>query len=135
MHDLQSAALREFDFLHNEDREVTRSGPLILGSLPSSVPTTPISVQDCIVPPSPQPLVEFPDDEVKALALFLLIGRTVNNPYFYFSFFSFQFNVLNCTYLFFIRFFPLLFVISRKSAHAPWYDQICFILIDSYAEW
>lgn len=62
---LQSAALREFDFLHNEDREVSRSGPLILGSLPSSAPTTPIIQQpEMIVPPSPQPLVEFPDDEV-----------------------------------------------------------------------
>ncbi|XP_017775641.1 PREDICTED: serine/threonine-protein kinase N isoform X2 [Nicrophorus vespilloides] len=55
----ENAALREFDFLHAEERE-PRVGPLIL-----SAPTTPIiSPNDNImVPPTPEPVVEFPDDE------------------------------------------------------------------------
>ncbi|KAL3283838.1 hypothetical protein HHI36_018008 [Cryptolaemus montrouzieri] len=53
------AALREFDFL--EDQEVSRSGPLIIPA--ASVPTTPVLPFELAVPPSPQPLVEFPDDE------------------------------------------------------------------------
>lgn len=45
----------------NEEREVSRSGPLILGNLPTT-PTTP--QPEPIVPPTPEPVVEFPEDEV-----------------------------------------------------------------------
>ncbi|XP_044753309.1 serine/threonine-protein kinase N isoform X1 [Coccinella septempunctata] len=59
------AVLREFDFL--EDHEVSRSGPLIIPA--ASMPTTPILAPEQLVPPSPQPLVEFPDDEPLAEAV------------------------------------------------------------------
>lgn len=59
---LQSA-LREFDFLNTEDRRaspelVTRHNapaPLILGGH---------AQPEQLVPPSPQPVIEFPEDEV-----------------------------------------------------------------------
>lgn len=56
----QSAALREFDFLNREDREMSRSGPLIL----PCTPTSPGVAFEPVVSPSPPPVVEFPDDEV-----------------------------------------------------------------------
>lgn len=57
---LQSvAALKEFDFL--EEQEVYRPGPLII---PQSTPSTPLIPPEQLVPPSPQPVIEFPDDEV-----------------------------------------------------------------------
>ncbi|XP_056636168.1 serine/threonine-protein kinase N isoform X2 [Diorhabda sublineata] len=51
------AALKEFDFL--EEQEISRPGPLII----PSIPTTPIISPDHLVNPSPQPVIEFPDDE------------------------------------------------------------------------
>ncbi|KAK5642432.1 hypothetical protein RI129_008599 [Pyrocoelia pectoralis] len=57
----ESAALREFDFLNREEREMSRSGPLVL----PCTPTTPgVPPPEQMVPPSPQPVVEFPDDEI-----------------------------------------------------------------------
>lgn len=56
---LQSAALKEFDFLLDV-REVSRPGPLVI----PSAPTTPVLPPEQLVPPSPQPVVEFPEDEV-----------------------------------------------------------------------
>jgi hypothetical protein len=56
---LQSAAaLKEFDFL--EEQEMSRTGPLLIPSAPS----TPVVLPEQLVPPSPQPVIEFPDDEV-----------------------------------------------------------------------
>ncbi|XP_068898665.1 serine/threonine-protein kinase N isoform X4 [Tenebrio molitor] len=55
---LQSAAaLKEFDFL--EEQEMSRTGPLLIPSAPS----TPVVLPEQLVPPSPQPVIEFPDDE------------------------------------------------------------------------
>ncbi|XP_023029877.1 serine/threonine-protein kinase N isoform X1 [Leptinotarsa decemlineata] len=51
------AALKEFDFL--EEQEMSRPGPLLIPSAPS----TPIVPPEQLVPPSPQPVIEFPDDE------------------------------------------------------------------------
>uniref|UniRef100_A0A6P7GKT6 protein kinase C n=1 Tax=Diabrotica virgifera virgifera TaxID=50390 RepID=A0A6P7GKT6_DIAVI len=51
------AALKEFDFL--EEQEISRPGPLII----PSIPTTPVISLEQFVPPSPQPVIEFPDDE------------------------------------------------------------------------
>lgn len=60
----QSAALREFDFLNSEERELPpRVGPLILPSALPPIPT-PALPPEHPVPPSPQPVVEFPEDEV-----------------------------------------------------------------------
>ncbi|GJQ71084.1 hypothetical protein Trydic_g991 [Trypoxylus dichotomus] len=56
----ENLVLREFDFL-NEEREISRSGPLILGNLPTT-PTT--SQPEPLIPPTPEPVVEFPEDEV-----------------------------------------------------------------------
>ncbi|KAK9731777.1 Protein kinase domain [Popillia japonica] len=50
-----------YDTDENLEREVSRSGPLILGNLPTT-PTTP--QPEPIVPPTPEPVVEFPEDEV-----------------------------------------------------------------------
>ncbi|XP_031348613.1 serine/threonine-protein kinase N isoform X2 [Photinus pyralis] len=58
----ESAALREFDFLNREEREMSRSGPLILPCTPTTPDVPPPPEQ--MVPPSPQPVVEFPDDEI-----------------------------------------------------------------------
>ncbi|ERL95282.1 hypothetical protein D910_12548 [Dendroctonus ponderosae] len=57
-----AAALREFDFLEDEQEGCrARPGPLLI----PSTPTTPIVVfPNDFVLPSPQPLIEFPDDEV-----------------------------------------------------------------------
>ncbi|XP_022916524.1 serine/threonine-protein kinase N isoform X3 [Onthophagus taurus] len=55
----ESLVLREFDFL-NEEREFMRPGPLIL----NFPPTAPVQPQELGVPPTPEPVVEFPDDEV-----------------------------------------------------------------------
>ncbi|XP_066602587.1 serine/threonine-protein kinase N-like, partial [Prorops nasuta] len=53
------AALREFDFLEDEQEVfVARPGPLLIPS-----PSTPVFPIDQFVLPSPQPLIEFPDDE------------------------------------------------------------------------
>ncbi|XP_018336023.1 serine/threonine-protein kinase N isoform X2 [Agrilus planipennis] len=57
----ESAALREFDFLNVEEREVVRVGPLFLPSVPTTPDTSPL---EPLAPPSPEPLVEFPEDEV-----------------------------------------------------------------------
>lgn len=54
---LQSAALKEFDFL----LEVSRPGPLVIPSMPAEIPP------EQLVPPSPQPVVEFPEEEVEVL--------------------------------------------------------------------
>ncbi|XP_008192045.1 serine/threonine-protein kinase N isoform X2 [Tribolium castaneum] len=51
-----AAALKEFDFL--EEQEMSRTGPLLIPSTPS-----PVVIPEQLVPPSPQPVIEFPDDE------------------------------------------------------------------------
>lgn len=51
------AALKEFDFL--EEQEISRTGPLLI----PSAPTTPSVASEQLVPPSPQPVIEFPEDE------------------------------------------------------------------------
>lgn len=53
---LQNAVLKEFDFL----MEVSRPGPLVI----PSAPPTPELPPEQVIPPSPQPVVEFPEDEV-----------------------------------------------------------------------
>ncbi|CAG9854098.1 unnamed protein product [Phyllotreta striolata] len=53
------AALKEFDFL--EEQETCRPVPLLIPSSPA--PSTPILSPEQLVPPSPQPVIEFPDDE------------------------------------------------------------------------
>lgn len=79
----QSAALREFDFLHIEDRDVSRSGPLILTPRYSgSGETTPTSQPEILVPPSPQPLVEFPDDDVAEVVGWCFNFFSINNALF-----------------------------------------------------
>lgn len=66
--DLQSvAALKEFDFLEEQEL-VPRMGPLLI----PSVPSTPLVAPEQLVPPSPQPVIEFPDDEV-LVALYIFI--------------------------------------------------------------
>lgn len=64
---LQSA-LREFDFLNTEDRQ---NLPEYSNRTPPTLPhvnvmgKNPMAAQEqWVVPPSPQPVVEFPDDEV-----------------------------------------------------------------------
>lgn len=80
----QSAALREFDFLHIEDRDVSRSGPLILTPRYSgSGDTTPTSQPEILVPPSPQPLVEFPDDDVAEVVELLSYFFCIKNILFF----------------------------------------------------
>jgi hypothetical protein len=39
---------------------MSRTGPLLIPSAPS----TPVVLPEQLVPPSPQPVIEFPDDEV-----------------------------------------------------------------------
>nr|CAI5862932.1 unnamed protein product [Callosobruchus analis] len=63
------AALKEFDFL--EEQETPRPGPLLIPSTPS----TPSVPPDQLVPPSPQPVIEFPDDEPEPLAALNVIRR------------------------------------------------------------
>ncbi|KAH0534918.1 serine/threonine-protein kinase N isoform X1 [Cotesia glomerata] len=56
-HDLQSA-LKEFDFLHNEDKMGANLRPLVTEPRPVLIaPPSPRT-------PSPQPVIEFPEDEV-----------------------------------------------------------------------
>ncbi|VEN54829.1 unnamed protein product [Callosobruchus maculatus] len=63
------AALKEFDFL--EEQETPRPGPLLIPSTPS----TPSVPPEQLVPPSPQPVIEFPDDEPEPLAALNVIRR------------------------------------------------------------
>lgn len=62
---LQSAVLKEFDFL----MEVSRPGPLVIPSAPPTIELPP----EQVVPPSPQPVVEFPEDEVQ-LCIIVVCG-------------------------------------------------------------
>lgn len=69
----QSAVLREFDFLNSEERELPpRVGPLIL----PPAPPVPDIAPEQLVPPSPQPVVEFPEDEVH---MFIICTRNSVN--------------------------------------------------------
>lgn len=58
---MQSAVLKEFDFL----MEVSRPGPLVIPLAPPAPELPP----EQMVPPSPQPVVEFPEDEVQLVII------------------------------------------------------------------
>lgn len=50
--------------------EVSRPGPLVI----PSAPPTPELPPELMVPPSPQPVVDFPEDEVQLLCIMVVCG-------------------------------------------------------------